>query len=92
MEMFLKCNYGSLYGNTLTADIILCPVLHGDHGCLVAIELKAKRMVYLDSLFNGVGDQIAFKRFQHFLDRMFPYHNRVEDWEEWEYYIKVHIA
>ena len=55
MEMFLKCNYGSLYGNTLTADIILCPVLHGDHWCLVAIELKAKKMVYLDSLFTGVG-------------------------------------
>ena len=87
MEMFLKCNYGSLYGNTLTADIILCPVLHGDHWCLVAIELKAKRMVYLDSLFNGVGAPIAFKRFQHFLDCMFAYHNRVEDWEEWEYYI-----
>ena len=87
MEMFLKCNCTLLYGNTLTAEKILYPVLHGDHWCLVAIELKVKRMVYLASLFNGVGAQTAFTRFQNFLDCMFAYHNRVEGWEEWEYYI-----
>ena len=48
MNIFLKHKYDLLYENISAADMILCPVLHGDHWCLVAIDLKEKRMVYLD--------------------------------------------
>ncbi|KAJ7323788.1 SUMO1 sentrin specific peptidase 1 [Desmophyllum pertusum] len=80
MDVFSRFNYGELYGNILTADIILCPVLHGDHWCLVVIHLPEKRMVYLDSMFNGIGAQTAFSRFMNFLECMAMYHQLSPDW------------
>ena len=79
MEVFSKCKYGEIYGDILTADIILCPVLHGDHWCLLVVQLKDKRMVYLDSLFNGTGAQISFSRFKNFLQCMAMYHQLSSD-------------
>ena len=76
-----------LYENISAADMILCLVLHGDHWCLVAIDLKERRMVYLDSLFNGVGAQTAFTRFAYFLECAFVSQSKVLDWKEWQYYI-----
>lgn len=67
MEVFSECKYGEIYGDILTADIILCPVLPGDHCCLLVVRLKDKGMVYLDSLFDGIGAQISFSRFKNFL-------------------------
>ena len=86
MEVFSKCKYGEIYGDILTADIILCPVLHGDHWCLLVVQLKDKRMVYLDSLFNGTGAQISFSRFKNFLQCMAMYHQLSTDWLGWEFY------
>ena len=86
MDVFSRFNYGELYGNILTADIILCPVLHGDHWCLVVIHLPEKRMVYLDSMFNGIGAQTAFSRFMNFLECMAMYHQLSPDWNGWEFY------
>ena len=87
MNIFLKHKYDLLYENISAADMILCPVLHGDHWCLVAIDLKERRMVYLDSLFNGVGAQTAFTRFAYFLECAFVSQSKVLDWKEWQYYI-----
>lgn len=75
-----------IYGDILTADIILCPVLHGDHWCLLVIQLKDKRTVYLDSLFNGIGAQTSFSRFKNFLQCMAMYHQLSTDWLRWEFY------
>ena len=86
MDVFSKCTYGELYGSILTADIILCTVLHGDHWCLVVIHLPEKRMVYLDSMFNGIGAQTAFSRFMNFLECMAMYHQLSPDWNGWEFY------
>ena len=83
----MRRKYDLLYENIPVADMILCPVLHGDHWCLVAIDLKERRMVYLDSLFNGVGAQTAFTRFAYFLECAFVSQSKVLDWKEWQYYI-----
>ena len=86
VEVFYKCKYGEIYGDILTADIILCPVLHGDHWCLLVIQLKDKRMVYLDSLLNGIGAQTSFSRFRNFLQCMAMYHQLSTNWLGWEFY------
>ena len=86
MEVFSKCKYGEIYGDILTANIILCPVLHGDHWCLLVIQLKDKRMVYLDSLLNGIGAQTSFSRFTNFLQCMAMYHQLSTNWLGWEFY------
>jgi len=87
MNTFLKRKYDLLYQNLPTSDIILCPALHGDHWCLVVIEMKQKRMVYLDSLYNGVGALTAFTRFTNFLECVFVSQSKVIDWKEWQYYV-----
>ena len=87
MNTFLKRKYDLLYPNLQTSDIILCPALHGDHWCLVVIEMKQKRMVYLDSLYNGVGALTAFTRFTNFLECVFVSQSKVIDWKEWQYYV-----
>ena len=62
-------------------SIILCPALHGDHWCLVVIEMKQKRMtIYLDFLCNGVGALTAFTRFTNFLECVFVSQSKVIDW------------
>ena len=76
-----------MYQNLPTSDIILCPALHGDHWCLVVIEMKQKRMVYLDSLHNGVDALTAFTRFTNFLECVFVSQSKVIDWKEWQYYV-----
>ena len=45
------------------------------------------RMVYLDSLYNGVGALTAFTRFTNFLERVFVSQSKVIDWKEWQYYV-----
>ena len=87
MNIFLKHKYDLLYENISAVDMILCAVLHGDHWCLVAIDSKERRMIYLDSLFNGVGAQTAFTRFAYFLECVFVSQSKVLDWKEWQYYI-----
>ena len=82
MNTFLKRKYDLLYPNLPTSDIILCPALHGDHWCLVVIEMKQKRMVYLDSLYNGVGALTAFTRFTNFLECVFVSQSKLIDWKE----------
>ena len=79
MNTFLKRKYDLLYPNLPTSHIILCPALHGDHWCLVVIEMKQKRMVYLDSLYNGVGALTAFTRFTNFLECVFVSQSKVID-------------
>ena len=37
VETFLRCKYDQLYPDILSSEVILCPILHGDHSCLVAI-------------------------------------------------------
>lgn len=66
-EVFLKCQYDQIYANILDGEVILCPCLDGDHWCLVAIFLKIKRMVYLDSLFRGIAAKRAFENLGNFL-------------------------
>ena len=68
VEIFLKCKYDQIYPDILNNEVILCPILHGDHWCLVAIFLKVKRMVYLDSLFQGVGAAKAFGSLSNFIE------------------------
>ena len=42
VETFLRCKYDQLYLGILSSEVTQCPVLHGDHWCLVAIFLKEK--------------------------------------------------
>ena len=86
MDVFSKCKYGEIYSDILTADIILCPALHGEHWCRLVIQLKDKRMVYLDSFFNGIGAQTSFSRFRNFLQCMAMKHQLSTDWLGWEFY------
>ena len=46
MEVFSKSTYGETYGDILTANIILCPILHGDHWCLLIVQLKDENGVF----------------------------------------------
>ena len=80
MNTFLKRKYDLLYQHLPTSDIILCPALHGNHWFPVVSEMKQKRMVYLDSLYNGVGALTAFTRFTNFLERVFVSQSKVIDW------------
>ena len=73
---FLKCQHDSTYKDVTTANIILCPALHGDHWCVVAIQLQEKKMVYFVSLFDGVGAPTALLRF---MNCMFTSQNKFLD-------------
>lgn len=86
MEVFSKCKYGEIYGDILTADIILCSVLHGDHWCLLVVQ-------FIERQENGVFGFIArwhwkvtFSRFKNFLRCMAMYHQLSTNWLGWEFY------
>ena len=87
LEVFLKCQYDQMYAHILEGEVILCPCLDGDHWCLVAIFLKSKRMVYLDSLFHGVGAERAFKHLGNFLDCAMKLRGEIYRAEEWQFFI-----
>ena len=86
-EVFLKCQYDQIYANILDDEVILCPYLDGDHWCLVAIFLKIKRMVYLDSLFRGIGTKRAFENLGNFLFCAIKLRGEVYGVEEWQFII-----
>ncbi len=87
LEVFLKCQYDQMYAHILEGEVILCPCLDGDHWCLVAIFLKSKGMVYLDSLFHGVGAERAFKQLGNFLDCAMKLRGEIYRAEEWQFFI-----
>ena len=87
IEVFLQCHYERIYASILDGEVILCPCLDGDHWCLVAIFLKFKRTVYLDSLFRGIGAQRAFRRLGNFLDCAMRLRGEVYRQEQWEFFI-----
>ena len=59
--------YDQLYPDTLDSEVILCPSLQADHWCLVVVYPATKRMVYLDSLFRGIGARRAFECVGNFI-------------------------
>ena len=87
IELFLQCQYDRIYAHILDGEVILCPCLDGDHWCLVAIFLKVKRMVYLDSLFRGIGAQRAFNRLGNFLNCAMRLRGEVYKAEQWQFFI-----
>ena len=87
VEIFLRCKYDQLYQDILSSEVILCTVLHGDHWCLVAILLKEKRMVYLDSIFHGVGSVKAFECLRNFIECAAKHQGKEHNREGWEFYV-----
>ena len=86
LEIFLKCQYDQLYPDILDSEVILCPSLHGDHWCLVAVYPAIKRMVYLDSLFQGIGAKRAFQRVGNFIACAMKLQGQKYSIDEWDFF------
>ena len=87
VETFLRCKYHQLYKDILSSEVILCLFLHGDHWRLVATFSKEKRMVYLDSLFHGVGAAKAFECLHNFIECAANIQGKEHSREGWEFYV-----
>ena len=78
IEVFLKCQYDQLYPDILDSEVILRPSLHADHWCLVVVYPAIKRMVYLDSLFRGIGARRAFECVGNFIACAMQFYHMTE--------------
>lgn len=87
LEVFLECQYELLYPDILDSEVILCPSKHGDHWCLVAIFPTIKRMVYLDSLFQGIGAKRAFQCVGNFIQCAMKLRGENYEVKEWDFFI-----
>ena len=87
IEVFLKCQYDQLYSDILDSEVILCPSLHADHWCLVVVYPAIKRMVYLDSLFRGIGARRAFQRVGNFIACAMKLKGQKYGIDEWDFFI-----
>lgn len=67
MKTFKQFNFHNMYSNIPDADIILDPFNHSRHWCLVIIDLVRRRSIYIDSLYEGIGANVAFIRMNNFL-------------------------
>ncbi|XP_028412191.1 uncharacterized protein LOC114535014 [Dendronephthya gigantea] len=86
LDIFLKCKYDQLYPHILDSEVILCPSLHADHWCLVAVYPAIKRMVYLDSLFQGIGAKRAFQRVGNFIECAMKLQGQKYSVDEWDFF------
>lgn len=86
IEVFLKCQYDQLYPDILDSEVILCPSLHADHWCLVVVYPAIKRMVYLDSLFRGIGARRAFQRVGNFIACAMKLKGQKYGIKEWDFF------
>lgn len=88
VNKYLRDQFRSFYSGITDTDCVLCPILHGDHWCRVVIYLKEKRMMYLDSLYEGIGAKTAFERISNFMEFKIEDNgrSRVFDGNEWGYY------
>ena len=86
IEVFLKCQYDQLYSDILESEVILCPSLHADHWCLVVVYPAIKRMVYLDSLFRGIGARKAFQCVGNFIACAMQLKGQEYGVDEWDFF------
>lgn len=86
IEVFLKCQYDQLYPDILDSEVIFCPSLHADHWCLVVVYPAIKRMVYLDSLFRGMGARRAFECVGNFIACAIQLNGQKYGVDEWDFF------
>ena len=87
-DTYLKYNFHQLYPNIPDSEVILAPFNHGRHWCLVVVNLKENFSVYLDSLYDGAGAQMAFSRVNNFLTCCASI-NGINTWtlQNWKYFV-----
>ena len=86
IEVFLKYQYDQLYPDILDSEVILCPSLHADHWCLVVVYPAIKRMVYLGSLFRGIGARRAFECVGNFIACATQLKGQKYGVDEWDFF------
>ena len=85
---YMQRQFKEFYDGVLDADWVMCSVLHGGHWTLVVMSMLDGKMVYLDSLYDGVTAKTAFTRLSKFLERMAADEgSRKFVSEEWQYYV-----
>ena len=67
IETFKRYNFHQFYPDIFDSEVIPAPFNDGRHWCLVAVSMKEKMSIYLDSLYNGAGAKMAFARMNNFL-------------------------
>ena len=85
---YMQRQFKEFYDGVLDADWVMCSVLHGGHWTLAVMSMLDGKMVYLDSLYDGVTAKTAFTRLSKFLERMAAGEgSRKFVSEEWQYYV-----
>ena len=87
IEVFLKCQYDQLYPDVIDSEVLLFLSLHAYHCCLVVVYPAIKRMVYLDSLFRGIGARSAFQGVENFIACAMKLKERTHSIKEWDFFI-----
>ena len=85
-ETFQRYKFHQLYPNVLDSEVILAPFNHGRHWCLVLVNLKEKMSVYIDSLYDGAGANMAFTRLNNFLTCFASLKEQTWNLHNWRYF------